>query len=220
VPLRAFAVARGRWMEAARAHRDFPLLNTPHAFAAALQDTVAVALIASLHGAAAAGFWGLALRYLKAPATLVGGAVSQALYPALGQSGRAQGRAAVRRVMAVLGAIAAPIVLLLWAAGPWLFEAAFGAGWRDAGDLARALALYIGVHFVASPLAVATMAWGAQGWALRVALAGQALFVAALALGLVLGGLPAAGWCVSITMAVFFGWYFHRLATWPVEAAP
>jgi len=220
VPLRAFQVAHAKWTAAARAHRDFPLLNTPHAFAAALQDTVAVALIAAMHGAAAAGFWGLALRYLKAPATLVGGAVSQALYPALGTSARVQGRADVRRVMAVLGAIAAPIVLLLWAAGPWLFEAAFGAGWRDAGDLARALALYIGVHFVASPLAVATMAWGAQGWALRVSLAGQALFVGALALGLALGGLVAAGWCVSITMAFFFGWYFHALATWPVEAAP
>ena len=220
VPLRAFGVSRARWAAAARAHRDFPLLNTPHAFAAALQDTLAVALIAAMHGAAAAGFWGLALRYLKAPATLVGGAVSQALYPALGQSARGQGRADVRRVMTVLGAIAAPFVLLLWAAGPGLFEAAFGAGWREAGDLARALALYIGVHFVASPLAVATMAWGAQGWALRVSLAGHALFIGALALGLGLGGLPAAGWCVSIVMALFFGWYFHRLATWPLEAAP
>jgi O-antigen/teichoic acid export membrane protein len=106
-------------------------------------------------------------------------------------------------------------VVLLWVAAPPLFEWAFGPGWRDAGELARALALYIGVHFVASPLAVATMAWGAQAWALRVALAGQALFVGALALGLAVGGLPAAGWSVSVVMALFFGWYFHRLANWP-----
>jgi hypothetical protein len=63
------------------------------------------------------------------------------------------------------------------------------------------------------------MAWGAQGWALRVALVGQTLFVAALALGLSIGGLEAAGWCVSLAMALFFGWYFHRLATWPTETA-
>ena len=74
---------------AARRHRDFPLLNTPHAFLGALQDTLAVALIAAWQGPAAAGFWGLALRYLKAPATLVGGAVSQALYPALAAGGAA-----------------------------------------------------------------------------------------------------------------------------------
>jgi len=146
--------------------------------------------------------------------------VSQALYPRLAAAGTpAEGRSAVRRVMLALAAIAAPLVLLLWAAGPWLFELAFGPAWREAGELARALALYIGVHFVASPLAVVTMAWSAQGWALRLALVGQAMFVAALAVGLWLGGLSAAGWCVSLAMAVYFGWYFWRLATWPVEAA-
>ena len=63
--------------------RDFPLLNTPHAFLGALQDALAVAMLVAFSGHAAAGFWGLGLRYLKAPATLVGSAVSQALYPRL-----------------------------------------------------------------------------------------------------------------------------------------
>ena len=204
----------------AGAHRQFPLLNTPHAFAGALQDTAAVALIAAWQGAAAAGFWGLTLRYLKAPATLVGGAVSQALYPKLALSGdrpTAMSRAATVRVMATLAAIALPIVLLLMAFGPWAFERAFGAQWREAGELARALAPYIGVHFVAAPLAVVTMAWKAQAWALRLALVGQTLFVVALAFGLSHGGLAMAGWAVSLAMAFYFGWYFWKLATWPVE---
>jgi hypothetical protein len=68
---------------------------------------------------------------------------------------------------------------------------------------------------VAAPLAVVTMAWGAQAWALRLALWGQAAFVGALALGLHLGGLAGAGWGVSAAMAGYFGWYFWRLATWP-----
>ncbi|MFD2452772.1 hypothetical protein [Ideonella paludis] len=63
------------------------MLNTPHAFAGALQDTVALGLVAAALGPAAAGFWGLTLRYLKAPASLVGGAVSQALYPKLAAAG-------------------------------------------------------------------------------------------------------------------------------------
>jgi O-antigen/teichoic acid export membrane protein len=204
----------------ALAHRQFPLLNTPHAFAGALQDTAAVALIAAWQGPAAAGFWGLTLRYLKAPATLVGGAVSQALYPKLALAGdqpTRESRAATVRVMATLALIAAPLVLGLLLLGPWAFERAFGAPWREAGVLARALALYIGLHFVAAPLAVTTMAWAAQGWALRLALAGQAMFVAALAFGLKEGGLEAAGWAVSAAMALYFGWYFFKLATWPVE---
>ena len=118
---------RAALREVARRHRAFPLLNTPHAFMGALQDTVAVALIAAWQGPAAAGFWGLSLRYLKAPATLVGGAVSQALYPALASGGSdggvatAQGRASVRRVMRTLALLALPLVLALWAFAPAAF---------------------------------------------------------------------------------------------------
>jgi len=210
-----------RVREVAARHREFPLLNTPHAFAGALQDTLAVALIAASQGAAAAGFWGLTLRYLKAPATLVGSAVSQALYPTLAQRGAGatrEARAAVVRVMAMLALIASPLVLLLWALGPWAFAWAFGDAWREAGELARSLALYIGVHFVAAPLAVVTMAWEAQAWALKLALVGQTMFIAALALGLHVGGLRGAGWAVSLAMCAYFGWYFFKLVTWEVAS--
>ena len=216
--------SRAQWLAAARAHRSFPLLNTPHAFLGALQDTLAIGLIAASLGPAAAGAWGLALRYLKAPATLVGGAVSQALYPRLAQAGGAvgctrAGRALVLRTMALLALLALPLVLGLWWLGPGLFAWAFGPEWRAAGELARALAVYIGLHFIASPLGVVTMAWQAQAWALRLALLGQAVFVVALALGLAWGGLAGAGWAVSGAMALYFGWYFSRLATWPVQPA-
>ena len=214
--------ARAQWQAVARLHRSFPLLNTPHAFLGALQDTLAVALIAASLGPAAAGAWGLALRYLKAPATLVGGAVSQALYPRLAPADgaapgcTAAGRALVLRTMALLALLAAPLVALLWWLGPALFAWAFGPDWVQAGELARALALYIGLHFVASPLGVVTMAWHAQAWALKLALVGQGVFVAALAGGLAWDGLRGAGWAVSAAMAVYFGWYFLRLATWPL----
>ncbi len=207
-------VPRTAWMAAARRHSEFPMLNTPHAFAGALQDTLAVALIAALTGEAAAGFWGLALRYLKAPASLLGGAVSQALYPRLVDAPPDEARAAVRRVMGTLALLALPLVLLLMLFGPDLFALAFGEGWREAGTLARALAPYIGVHFVASPLAVVTLAWRAQAWALRLAVVGQLMFIGSLATGLRIGGLQGGAWAVSAGMLLYFGWYFWSLATW------
>jgi O-antigen/teichoic acid export membrane protein len=215
--------SRAQWQAAARAHRSFPLLNTPHAFLGALQDTLAIALIAASLGPAAAGAWGLALRYLKAPATLVGGAVSQVLYPRLAAAGagcHAASRRLVLRTMALLALLAAPLVAALWWLAPPLFVWAFGPDWAAAGELARALALYIGLHFVASPLGVVTMVWQAQAWALKLALVGQGVFVAALAAGLAWGGLAAAGWAVSGAMTLYFGWYFARLATWPLAASP
>ena len=199
----------------ARRYRDFPLLNTPHAFLGTLQDALAVALLIAWSGEAAAGFWGLALRYLKAPATLVGTAVSQALYPRLTQSTPAEAQRAVRQVMALLGALALVLMAVLLVAGPWLFATVFGAQWRDAGELARALAPYIAAHFVAAPLAVVTMAWQGQRWAFRLALVGQAVFLLCLAWGLWTGGLLRGAWAVSAGMVLYFGYYFWRLANWP-----
>lgn len=220
-PLPGGAADRSGWRAAARKHRNFPLLNTPHAFLGALQDTLAVALVLGSLGPAAAGAWGLALRYLKAPATLVGGAVSQVLYPQLVELGcTAAGRSLVLRTMGLLLLLAAHLTLALWWLGPWLFHWAFGDGWAPAGDLARALALYIGLHFVASPLGVVTMAWHAQAWALKLAMVGQSVFVTALAMGLWWGGLSGAGWAVSMAMGLYFGYYFLRLATWRVRLEP
>jgi len=196
-------------------HRDFPLYNTPHAFIGALQDTLALVLIAAWAGDAAAGFWALALRYLKAPATLLGGALSQALYPMLLQADSApQARALVRRSMLALAALATPmaVVLLLW--GPALFRPLFGAQWDGAGTLARGLSLYIALHFIASPLSVVTLAWRAQPWALRLALAGQVVFFFGLGSGLYWGGIEGAAWGVSAAMLAYFAYYFWALAHW------
>jgi O-antigen/teichoic acid export membrane protein len=153
------------------------------------------------------------------------------MYPRLTALGVPEGervpkpaRDVVVRVMLTLGALALPLVALLWWIGPLLFEWAFGSAWREAGTLAGALALYIGVHFVASPLGVVTMAWQAQGFALKLAFVGQVVFLVALAGGLAWGGLVAGAWAVSAAMTVFFGWYFWTLARWPTirerKAAP
>ncbi|MCE4558064.1 lipopolysaccharide biosynthesis protein [Roseateles cellulosilyticus] len=196
-------------------HRDFPLLNTPHAFAGALQDTLAIALLTAWSGAHDAGAWALALRYLKAPASLVGGSLSQLLYPRLTQAASpAEGRALVRRSLWRLAALALPLMLGLLALGPWLFERVFGPDWRSAGELARSLAPYVALHFIASPLSVVLMAWGAQGWGLKLALVGQVMFVGGLAAGLHLGGLAGAGWGVSAAMLLYFGYFFWALWTW------
>ncbi len=208
------AVGRVSWrrMRACmRRHRAFPCFNAPHAFMAGLQDTLTFLCLATWAGDVAAGFWGLAIRYLKAPAALVGSSVSQALYPRLVGVAGSQARQMLLRTMGGLALVALPwsVVLLLW--GPELFMWVFGPQWQEAGHLARALAPYIALHLVASPLSVVVLAWELQAWALRLALAGQVLFLAALGLGLQWGGLEGAGWAISTTMSLYFLYFFAAL---------
>lgn len=212
-------VPRARWVEVARTYRDFPWLNSPHAFLGALQDTLAIAIITAWTGEAAAGLWAFALRYLKAPATLVGGAVSQVLYPQLVALDGPAGLRALRRTVLVLVALATVLAMAILTLAPPVFVWAFGAPWTRAGELSQALALYVAAHFVASPLGVVTLAWRAQAWALRVALAGQVLFLAALALGLSQGGLLTAAWWVSVVMTLFYAGYAGALLSGRVTPA-
>ncbi|MCV2368272.1 lipopolysaccharide biosynthesis protein [Roseateles oligotrophus] len=208
-------IPRSAMAAMAAKHRDFPLFNTPHAFAGAMQDSLAMLLIAAWTGDAAAGFWALALRYSKAPASLIGGALSQVLYPRLVAAvNGAEALALVRRTMGLLLLLGLALMLALFVWGPWAFAALFGERWQEAGEVARALSPYIALHFVASPLSVAMMAWGAQAWGLRLALAGQLLFVAGLAGGLALGGLIGAAWGVSAAMLGYFVYFFWALAHW------
>ena len=201
--------------EMAAKHRDFPLLNTPHAFAGALQDTLAITLLTAWLGDSQAGAWALSLRYLKAPASLVGGSLSQALYPRLTQAASlAEARTLVRHNLLLLAALALPLMGGLLAFGPWLFATVFGPEWRGAGELARSLAPYVALHFIAAPLSVVMMAWGAQAWGLKLALVGQVMFVGGLALGIYFGGLAGAGWGVSAAMLLYFGYFFWALWTW------
>jgi O-antigen/teichoic acid export membrane protein len=202
----------------AKAYRDFPLLNTPHAFVATAQDTLTLLLLSAWLGDASAGLWALALRYLKAPATLVGGAVSSALYPQLTQALDTQeSRRHLRHTMVVLMWMGLGWAGLLMLAGPTLFAWAFGESWREAGYLAQALGPYLALHFVASPLGVVTMAWRAQAWALRLSVLGLLLFAGGLIVGLAIGGLVAAGWGVSVAMLGYFGYYLGTLWRWPVS---
>ncbi|MCV2349749.1 lipopolysaccharide biosynthesis protein [Paucibacter sp. Y2R2-4] len=205
----------------AQRHREFPLLNTPHAFAGALQDSVALVLLAWVLGDASAGFWALALRYLKAPASLVGSALSQPLYTRLvALQSAEQARQLVQRLLALLLGLALGLALVLLIWGPALFVFLFGERWLEAGQLARALAPYIALHFVASPLSVATLAWGQQAWALRLALWGQVAFALGLGLGLFWGGLIGAAWGVSAMMSAYFAYFFLALPARAAVAVP
>ena len=122
-----------------------------------------------------------------------------------------QAQGMVGQVMRTLALLALPLVLLV---GPDVFALALGAQWRNAGALVRVRAPYIGVHFIASPLAAGTQPWDAQSRAFRLALLGKATFLGALALGSHFGGVVGGACGVSGAMVLYFGWYFWSLATW------
>lgn len=217
---RGTPLARGRWARwpalkrVGWRYRQFPLINSPHAFINALQESVVMACIAALADLATAGYYALMLRLVKAPASLVGGALSEILLGELarayqaGEDLRPRLRRAIRWL--ALGSLL-PVLLLAWLA-PALFGWALGADWALAGEYARYLMPYIWLHFVVAPLTVAPMVTGRQAGALGFSVVGNLLYVAALALGLWWGADLRSGLAVvSLIMPLYFVAYLWWL---------
>jgi len=214
------ALRLGRWprwaalKRLASRYRQFPLINSPHAFVNSLQETLVIAVIAALASPAAAGYYAITVRLVKAPASLVGGAMSELLLGELAR-GWQQGedlRPQLRKTIRLLALVALPpaVVLLIWA--PRLFGLALGPPWSEAGDYARWMTPYVWAHFIAAPLTVAPMVTGRQRGALVLSVVGNLIYVLAVIVALGLGGdLSQALAAISISMPLFFAGYLWWL---------
>jgi O-antigen/teichoic acid export membrane protein len=136
-----------------RKHFRFAVFSVP---ADLLSTLTAQAPLLFLTGAIV-GHFSFAMTVLGAPITLVSGAVHDAFKQRAAKDFRESGNFArifnsLSPILAGL-AIGPAIVLLLW--GPSFFDFVFGARWRDAGEVARVLALMFAFKLVASPLSYA-----------------------------------------------------------------
>lgn len=210
---RTTMAARRRWRRVralAWRHRQFPLVNGPHAFVNGLQEAIALSLIAAYAGMAAAGWYAVMVRLVKAPATLVGGALSEALLSRLAEDWR-EGRSLQPTLARAVRGLLLPAVggaVLLALLGPTLFGWALGGDWAVAGEYARWFAPYVAAHFVCAPLTVAPMVTQRQSGALAFSLVGNAMYAAALAVMLAAGQpVTVALGAVSVVMPLYFAAY-------------
>lgn len=214
---RTAVAARRRWRRVralAWRYRQFPLVNSPHAFVNGLQEAIALSLIAAYAGLAAAGWYAVMVRLVKAPATLVGGALSEALLSRLAEDWR-EGRSLQPTLARAMRGLLLPAIggaVLLALVGPTLFGWALGADWAPAGEYARWMAPYVAAHFVCAPLTVAPMVTQRQTGALAFSLVGNALYAFALA-AMLASGRPVteALGAVSVVMPLYFAAYLAWL---------
>ena len=203
-------------------YKQFPLLNSPHAFVNAAQETLVLALIAAWADAATAGYYALMVRLVKAPATLVGGALSEALLGELARDWQrgADLRPRLIRAIRLLAMVALPCMVFLMAVGPAFFGWLLGADWAQAGEYGRWLAPYVAAHFIAAPLTVTPMVTGRQQGALIFSLIGNALYVLPVAVVLSQGGhlttaLGVIAVLLPIYFAIYLGWLVRGAAPRP-----
>ena len=147
------ALSRRRLRGLARRYRRFALFSTPSALLSAFVARLPALLLPVFFSTAVLGLYGRAFAALFVPLSMVGGAVAQVFFVQAAEARRAETLAPFAgRVHARLVTIGLFPMLALVVAGPDVFEAAFGAPWREAGVYVRYVGPWLFLMSVASPL--------------------------------------------------------------------
>jgi hypothetical protein len=198
-------------------HAEFPRVNAPHALVDGLRETGFQVLFAAGFGAAATGFYGLAVRVLRAPAAFIGAAMSQVLFGRLSRDNREQrdSRGLLLKVIGLLALVSAPVFLLIALFGPPLFGFIFGPQWVVAGEYARIMSPALWLAFAVAPAATLPVVAGRMRGAFGFALTDLGLRLVALTVGYVMRSAEVALVCMSFTSVCTYLallWWYSRLA--------
>ena len=201
-----------------REYRAFPLLNGGNAVMDAIRESGTLVVFGMLFGAAATGFLSRTLRLLRAPVSLVGQAVAQVYFPAVGraQAEHRSVRELTARTMKSVLALSVPLYLAVLLLGPWAFGVVLGEQWVTSGTYARVLSPWLALVLVLSSLSLLPVARNAQHKALGLNIFETTARFTGLLVGARLGG--ALGAVVGVAFAglvtggVQLAWYWRLSA--------
>jgi O-antigen/teichoic acid export membrane protein len=191
-----------------------PLLDTPSAWMDSLALMLPLPMVASLYGAEAAGWFGLARMVLSLPNAQIGAAVADVFQMSLAEAVRDKDPHRARGVfymllkkLSLIGLIPLAINIVVV---PWAFPMVFGQNWAGAGPVAASLAPWLYAAFVISPLSRALLVLQAQE---------RKLFYDVTALGLLIGcyvlatslSLSLIEFCVLVAVAKTVGYVVYAL---------
>ncbi len=135
-------------------YKDFPLVNSLHAFSDIVRNSGSVMLISSFFGSTILGFYSLSLRVLQLPIGIIGSALGQVLYKKFSSlyNDNQPLYPYVKSIMIKLILVGLPIFGILFFIAPDLFAFVFGEKWRVAGEYSQLLIPYLFMNFLASPI--------------------------------------------------------------------
>jgi O-antigen/teichoic acid export membrane protein len=169
---------------AASRYRRFPIFSTWGGFFNTAGIQLPPLLFAAMFSPSAAGIFMLTHRVLAMPMSLIGRAIADVFFSHAIDAMRENRLAPlVAGIHEKLAHIAMPPALILILTGPDLFALTFGDEWRQAGEFAQWMAVFLYFQFIVSPLSqlVSILEKQAQGTIF------QASLMAAQLIGILVG---------------------------------
>lgn len=208
-------VSKSGMLEVAKEYKDFPLINSAHAFTDLLFGQVIFYLVITREfGLAELGLFTVMSRYLLASMKSVGGSVGQLYYREASEkysAGEDVSQSFFRSIKLV-ALFAVPVCLLILFFGPLLFEIFGGEGYRKSGEIAQIMIIPLFINFIVSPVSGTPIIYRKQGTAFILSLFGYVSGIAALLLGKYFGhgfydSLKFYAAIQSVYYLILFFWY-------------
>jgi len=209
-----------KFMHSAKKYAHHPLHLMPAQFIGAISMQVPIFLLTRVFDSTVTGFYSLGLRLISLPTTLIAGAIGdvyrQKASLRFNQTG--EFRQLYLKTVSTTALIATPLYGALYFFAPTLFEIAFGAQWRVAGEYAQILSVAAFFQFVFTPLDKGALIVGATRyillWHFLRLLAFGGLFLVTMSLNL---EVKPVLWCFTAVSSALYlmegvaAYHFSRL---------
>jgi len=202
-------------LEQMKKYKDFPFVNSLHAFSDIIRTSGSVMLISSFFGSAVLGFYALSMRVLQVPVGIVGSSLGQVLYQKFSTiyNNGEELYPYVKKTFFQLFLVALPVFMGLYFIAPDLFAFVFGESWRVAGEYSQLLVPYLFMNFLISPISSLPIILGKQKEIFYISLLGNLLFISILLLFHSLH-IKSVLTIISIAMStyyIFVSYWFYKV---------
>lgn len=199
-------ITHSEMKEMAIKHKDFPLINSLHAFTDIFATQFFIFwLITNNYGLLVLGLFSMMNRYLRAPIQLVTGAVSQIYYKEATEcvNNQTSSIPIIKKTLKICLFFALPFILVISLWGPDLFAWYLGGEWREAGEYARIMAPALFVNFIFSPIGITPIIFNKQKTSFLFCLLGYIVSLGSLLIVSSIGySFTTALWTYSIFLTI------------------
>jgi O-antigen/teichoic acid export membrane protein len=163
-------------------YSEFPKINIIQGFVDILQLSLIVIFLQYAFTDKEAGFYGQCMRVLQVPMRLIVLPVAHVYFAEASDRYRKNGDLAglTRKTAFQTLLLGIPVTVVLLAFGPQLFALVFGENWREAGEYARLLSVWIMFDLARAPVQQVASIVGKQRIVLVVTIIGAVLLISSL----------------------------------------
>lgn len=201
-------ISKFKMLEQARIYKDFPKINSLHAFIDVLQSSAVVFIISAFFTSQIVGFYALTLRVLRTPLNFIGKSVSQVFYQRATETYLSGGDLTklVKKTVLNLALISLPVFILLVVFAPMIFNVVFGEEWYTAGQFTQILSPWLWLNFIYSPVSQIPLIVNKQSQYLVIGLSYNSIIISIfLFAGYFKMSIFFALYMLAVIMPVFLG---------------